>query len=97
MPSYPATPWLVQPAAPVLVLGTVDQDRFLLSFHGVQESAYLRIPKLMPLLLTISLHGIGLVRQLKAARPIPNRREQNLRCRVYLVRAGILTSFPFAE
>jgi hypothetical protein len=65
MPSYPATPWLVQPAAPVLVLGTVDQDRFLLSFHGVQESAYLRIPKLMPLLLTISLHGIGLVRQLK--------------------------------
>lgn len=65
MPSYPATPWLVQPAAPVLVLGTVSQDRFLLSFHGTQELGNLRIPKVIPFLLTIRLHGIALVRQPK--------------------------------
>jgi len=70
--SCPVTPWLAQPAAPVIVLGTMHESWFPRSFHGVRELAKpCGLPSLIPLLLTISLQGIGLVEHRLRCLPYP--------------------------
>ena len=92
---YRAEPF--QLGAPVLVLGTGMRNRWVLPFHGPQESVQFPHKSLncfssqRDSAVLSSLDGIS------SAGPIPKRRQNPLRCRAYPHGAGILTRFPFAR
>ena len=73
----PNTPWLFQPASPVLVLGTDRYDRCVFPFHGLKNSAIL-------VHLAASPHNETPQPFALLFKPILKRQEYTLRCRAYV-------------